>query len=77
MKELIKALDNLPLIGKIILCIPAVAIIWWVYRICKSLLKQETVHVVLAAVLLVVGIPFMWLVDLICILLYGKVFWID
>lgn len=77
MKELIKALDNLPLIGKIILCIPAVAIIWWIYRIVKSLLKENTMGVVLGVVLLIVGIPFMWLVDLICILLTGKVYWID
>ena len=77
MKNLIKAMDDLPLVAKIVLCIPAVAIVWWIYRIAKSLLKENTVGLVLGIVLLIVGIPFMWLVDLICILLQGKVFWID
>ena len=77
MKSLIKTFDDLPLLIKLILCIPAVAIVWVVYRICRSLLKDNMVGVIIGIVLVVVGIPFMWLVDLICILLNGKVWWID
>ena len=39
--------------------------------------KGNVVGIVLAIVLLFVGIPFMWLIDLVCILLGGRVWWID
>jgi hypothetical protein len=77
MKSLIKAMDNLPLLIKLILCIPAVAIVWMIYRVCRSLDKNNLVGVVLAIVLVFVGIPFMWLIDLLCILVKGNVWWID
>ena len=77
MKSLIDALNNLPKFVKMILCIPCVAIVWMIYRLCVSLEKQNMVGVVLAAVLVFVGIPFMWAIDLICIFLNGKVWWID
>ena len=77
MKGLIKTFDSLPLIVKIILAIPALDIVWWIYRICRSLDKGNILGVVIAVVLLLVGIPFMWVVDIICILLKGSVFWID
>ena len=77
MDSIIKTFDNLPKIIKLILCIPAIAIIWMIYRICRSLAKQNIVGVVLAIVLIIVGIPFMWLIDLLCILFKGSIWWID
>ena len=77
MKDLIKTFDSLPLILKVILAIPALDIIWWIYRICRSLDKNNIVGVVIAVILMCVGIPFMWLVDILCILIKGNVFWID
>lgn len=41
MKELIKAFDDLPLIVKVILCIPCLDIVWSVYKICKSADKSN------------------------------------
>ncbi len=77
MKQFVNMMDNLPLVIKIILCVPAVAVIWWVYRIVKSLSKENTFGVIIGIVLLIIGIPFMWLVDLICILLNGNIVWLD
>ena len=77
MKNLINAIDNLPKIIKLIFCIPAIDIIWMVYRICRSLDKNNMVGVVIGIILCFVGIPFMWLVDLICVLLKDNVWWID
>lgn len=77
MDSLIKAIDNLPKIVKLILCIPAIAIVWMIYRVCRSLQKQNWIGVIIAVVLIFVGIPFMWLIDLVCILLKGNVWWID
>ena len=75
-KKIIQTLDELPKIVKLILCIPAVAIVWEVYRFCRSLEKNNIIGVVIAVILIACA-PFMWLVDLICILLNGKVWWID
>ena len=77
MDSLIKAFDNLPKIVKLILCIPAIAIIWMIYRLCRSLAKKNIIGIILAIVLIFVGIPFMWLIDLLFILFKGSVWWID
>jgi len=77
MKQLIETIDNLPKIVKLILCIPMLDIVWWIYRICKSLDKNNMVGLVIAIILLVVGIPFMWLIDLICVLVKGNIWWLD
>lgn len=77
MDSLIKAIDNLPKIVKLILCIPAIAIIWMIYRVCRSLQKKNMLGVIIAVVLIFVGVPFMWLIDLVCILLKGNIWWID
>ena len=75
--KLVKAMDGLPLIVKIILAIPALDIIWVIYRIVKSLAKGNMLGVILGVVLIIVGLPFLWLVDMIFIVLKGQVFWID
>ncbi len=77
MKALIDAMAGLPKLVKLILCIPALDIIWVIYRLCRSLEKKNVVGIVLAIVLLIVGIPFVWLIDLICVLIKGEVWWID
>ncbi len=77
MKALIDAMAGLPKLVKLILCIPALDIIWVIYRLCRSLEKKNVVGIVLAIVLLIVGIPFVWLIDLICVLVKGEVWWID
>ena len=53
MKSFIKAIDSLPYIIKIILCIPALDIVWGIYRLIKSLDKGNAVGIVLAIVLLI------------------------
>ena len=77
MKDLIKSIDNLPKLVKLILAIPALDIIWVVYRLLRSLVKENTLGIVVAIVLIFVGIPFMWLIDIICIALNDKVWWLD
>lgn len=73
----VKAMDELPLIVKIILAIPMLDVIWVIYRLIKSLAKNNTVGIVLAIVLLFVGIPFLWIVDMIFLVLKGNVLWVD
>ncbi len=77
MKALIDAMAGLPKLVKLILCIHALDIVWMIYRICRSLEKKNTLGAIIAIVLLFVGIPFVWLIDLICVLVKGEVWWID
>jgi hypothetical protein len=77
MKALIDAMAGLPKLVKLILCIPALDVVWTIYRLCRSLEKKNVVGIVLAIVLLIVGIPWVWLIDLICVILKGEVWWID
>lgn len=76
MKQLIQSIDDLPLIVKIIFCIPAIDVIWTIYRLCRSIDKQNTLGIILAIVLFFFA-PFVWLIDLICVILNNKVWWLD
>ncbi len=75
MKELIKAIDSLPLLVKVILAIPALDIVWGIYRICRSVDKSNVVGIVVSILLLFV--PFMWIIDIIVILMKGTVWSMD
>jgi len=71
MKELIKQIEALPLIVKIILAIPALDIVWGIYRIVKAVDANNTAGIIIGIVLLFV--PFMWLIDIVMIILKGNV----
>ena len=77
MKDIIKAVDNLPLLVKLILALPGLAVVWSIYRLLRSLDKNNTLGIVLAVVLIVAGPTVFWVVDMICLLLNGKIWWID
>lgn len=77
MKSFISAMDGLSKVVKIILAIPFLDIIWVIYRLVRSIDKQNTLGIILAILLIIIGIPFLWLIDIICIVLNDKVWWID
>ena len=74
---MVAAFDNLPKWAKIILALPFLDIVWVVYRLLRSVEKQNVLGVVLAVLLIFIGIPFLWLVDIITIILQDRVYWID
>ncbi|MDD4103790.1 MAG: hypothetical protein PHU89_02130 [Bacilli bacterium] len=77
MKSFVKWMDGLPLIVKIIFAIPLLDILWVLYRLARSVAGKKTLGTVLAVVLIIVGIPFLWLLDIITLVFLGKVLWID
>ena len=77
MKELIKALDNLPWLVKLILCLPALDIVWCISRVCRSLVKENLVGIILGILTIIPGAAFVWIVDILCVLLNKKIWWID
>lgn len=75
LNELIRSFDNLPKIVKLILAIPALDIIWVIYRIVKSVRDNNMLGIILGVVLLFVGFPFLWLIDILFIIMKDTVWW--
>lgn len=70
MKEFIKAIDRLPKILKLLLCIPVLDIVWAIYRIVKGLNKKDNLLVVIGILWIIPGSMFGWIFDIITVLLY-------
>ena len=71
MKDFLCAIDNLPKLIKIILCIPALDIIWAIYRIIKGVTENNALLVVIGILWIVPGSVFGWIFDIITVILYG------
>lgn len=72
MKQLVDELNGLPLIIKVILCIPAVDIVWGIARICKGLADKNLLFTILGILTVFPGAAFIWIIDLILVLLRGR-----
>lgn len=77
MNALVKAFDGLPKLIKIILALPVLDIVWHFYRLFRSIDKKNILGIVLAVLLIIIGWSFMWIVDIITIILFDKVLWLD
>lgn len=77
MSKLVKTFDNLPKIVKILLALPVIDIVWAIYRLCKSISKNNTLGIVLGIILLILCPAIFWIVDIITIILFNKVLWLD
>ena len=77
MKKLVKTLEGLPWIVRVLL-----TLVWGIYanllRLFKSLAKENLVGIVLAVVLLLCGgFLVLWIIDVIMVVLGKKIWWID
>lgn len=77
MRDVIKFFDDLPLIVKVIFALPVLDILWAVYRLCRSISKENALGIVLAVLMLLFCPAIFWLVDIITLLVMGKVIWLD
>lgn len=77
MKGFIKWMNQAPKWLKIVFALPILQIIWNVYRLCRSIVKKNTLGIVLAILLILIGWSFLWILDIITIALSNKVLWID
>lgn len=77
MKSFISALDSLPKVFKILLALPIIDILWIVYRVGKSMEKENSTNVILAVVAGILLLPVLWIVDIVSIAKLEKVLWID
>ncbi|MCL2621800.1 MAG: hypothetical protein FWD32_02080 [Firmicutes bacterium] len=69
---LIKAMDGLPWIVKLILCIPVFNIVYAIYRIVKGVETKNILMLIVGILWIIPGVIFGWLIDLICVILYKK-----
>ncbi len=76
MQDLINKVNGLPLIVKLLLCIPVVEIFYGICRVLNQLTKPniDAISLVLAILTIIPGAAFMWLVDLIWVLVYNRAF---
>ena len=72
MNNLVKSFDNLPFIAKIILCLPILNISYAIYRICKGLSQKQTPILIAGILWIFLGTTVLWIVDLICTIIYKK-----
>ncbi len=70
MKKLIKSMDNLPWILKIILCIPALDIVWAIYRIIKGVATKNLFLLIIGILWIFPGFAFAWIWDIVTTVIY-------
>ncbi|MDY0277303.1 MAG: hypothetical protein RBQ97_04390 [Acholeplasma sp.] len=68
----VAAMDNLPWILKLILALPGLDFIWGIYRAVKGLNKKNLFLTIIGILWIFAGIPVLWIVDLITVIIYGK-----
>lgn len=71
MAQFLKAVDDLPLIVKVILCIPCIDVFYGVCRVVKGVVKNDVLWIVLGVLTVFPGAFFMWLLDLIWVIWKG------
>ena len=69
MKDLVKMVDELPFILKLILCIPVLDIVWAIYRIVKGAAYKNTVLLVVGIIWIIGSCTITWVFDLVTALL--------
>ena len=72
MKDFIKAMDDLPLILKIILALPALDIVWGIYRIVKGVACKNVVTLIFGILWIIPGSVICWILDIVTLLLNNK-----
>ena len=72
MKDFISAMDKLPWILKLILCLPGLDIVWAVYRIVKGISAKKVLTLVFGILWIIPGVAIGWLIDLICTLFFSR-----
>jgi hypothetical protein len=72
-----KWMDSSSRLVKLILALPVLDIVWGIYRIAKALKAKNTLLVILGILMIIPGAAFIWVLDILCILLTGKILWID
>ena len=67
MKEYVKTIDSLPFLVRLLLALPVLdGIVYGIYRVAKG-------HVIAGIIWIFVGATVLWIIDIVTIVLHGKV----
>ena len=77
MKDFLRQVHELPLFIKLILCIPAIDVFYGVCRIVNGVVRNDAVRLVVGILTVFPGAFFMWIIDLVCVLMKGDAFFCD
>ncbi|MBQ8719816.1 MAG: hypothetical protein IJY65_02160 [Clostridia bacterium] len=69
--SLVAQFENLPWLVKLILALPALDIVWAVFRIIKGVTTNNLLLVIVGILWIAPGVAFGWIIDLVTILLTG------
>ena len=70
MKDLIKMVDDLPFIIKLILCIPVLDVVWAVYRIIRGAAYKNTVLLIIGIIWIIGACSITWIFDFVTTILH-------
>ena len=68
----VKWLDKAPIWLKIVLALPVLDVVWAIYRIIKGACTGKLLTLVAGILWILLGWAILWVIDLICIILYKK-----
>ena len=71
----IKWMNGRSRLVKILFCLPIIDIIWGVYRLLGAIMNKNVLHIVLAVLWIFFAGFVGWVLDLICIIITGHIFW--
>jgi len=69
-------MEQQPLVVKVIIALPFLDVIWGIYRLVKAINSKSNEAVIIAIVLLLLSGYIWWLVDLIALIMTGKVLFV-
>lgn len=68
-------MDGRSRLVKILFCLPIVDILWGIYRIGGAIKNKNWLHLVLAIIWVLIAGFVGWVLDLVFILITGRIFW--
>jgi hypothetical protein len=76
MKELVQSYKGLNWLIKLVFCIPFLEIVTSVVRVIDGICEKNLVKTIVSILIIFPGATFMWIVDLIWVILFKRHFWL-
>ncbi len=74
MKDLIRALDDLPWILKVLFALPVFdGIVWGGYRLLKGIEENDIALILAGIIWIFAGLAILWIVDLFTVVMFNKI----
>ena len=75
MKAFCSWMDGRSRLVKILFCLPIIDILWGIYRLGGAIANKNVLHIVLSVIWIIWAGFVGWILDLIFIILTGRIFW--